>query len=175
MTSQLDNTWTNLPTMYQLPKSSPLLSLLHQSHDECVLDTCVGNGFLALHWIYMNLVKWPFESIKVEWTWTQNGGVFGVPMLSYPNPYISTKLGSRVVVWVFGWLVNDTQNTHFANLNTNFVNLGAEESHIKCALSNPCLNPFLLPHHVYKWHLQDMSYLFWLAHKCMIVSQYLVM
>jgi hypothetical protein len=97
-----------------------------------------GNGFLALHWIYMNM---PFESIKVEWTWTQNGGVFGVPMLSYPNPYISTTLGSRVVVWVFGWLVNDTQNT-------NFANLGDEESHIKCALSNPCPNPFLLPHHV---------------------------
>lgn len=146
MTSQLDNTWTNLPTNVPTSQvlSSPLLSSL----------SFAPITWMSVFWIhvwemaFLHFIEYTWtwsngllESIKVEWTWTQKGGVFGVPMLSYPNPYISTTLGSRVVVWVFGWLVNDTQNT-------NLANLGAEESHIKCALSNPCLNPFLLTHHV---------------------------
>jgi hypothetical protein len=45
MTSQLDNTWTNPPTMCQLPKSSPLLSLLHQSHE------WVCFGYMCGEWL----------------------------------------------------------------------------------------------------------------------------
>jgi hypothetical protein len=128
MTSQLDNTWTNPPTMCQLPKSSPLLSLLHQSHEwVCFGYMCGEMAFL--HFIEYTWWTWSnglLKASKVEWTWTQNGGVFGVPMLSYPNPYISTTLGSSVVVWVFGWLVHDTQNTNFANLNTRLRNPGIQ-------------------------------------------------
>ncbi len=109
---QIFQQYTNFP--------SPLLSSLSLS--------LAPITWMSVFWIHV----WEMGFLHfIEYTWTWSNGLLkasklnelGPKMVEFlecpcylcPNPYISTTLGSRVVVWVFEWLVNDTQNANFAN------------------------------------------------------------